>query len=157
MTRESWHDGTYSHAWGSSPIAGATLGMLGVQQTAKAFEAVTLRPKLGNLSFAEGRVPSIKGFLFVRAEPSKLEFSVPCGVKATVCVPRASGGGARGAAAARAGLGEVGFSSRTHMLLLDGARVTSFDSDSKHLCAAVPVGCKAKDAVRSLRAVPKDD
>ena len=29
MTRESWHDGTYSHEWGASPLAGVAWGLLG--------------------------------------------------------------------------------------------------------------------------------
>lgn len=29
MTRESWHDGTYSHGWGSSAVVGVSWGVLG--------------------------------------------------------------------------------------------------------------------------------
>ena len=47
MTRESWHDGTYSHQWGTSAVAGAVWGILGVHQTAPAFATVTVNPKLG--------------------------------------------------------------------------------------------------------------
>merc|ERR1719272_2107695 len=37
MTRESWHDGTYSHEWGTSAISGVVWGLMGIHQTAPGF------------------------------------------------------------------------------------------------------------------------
>ena len=56
MTRESWHDGTYSHGWGSSAIVGVSLGVIGLHQTAPAFAAFT-HGALACLDAAAARYP----------------------------------------------------------------------------------------------------
>ena len=78
MTRESWHDGTYSHQWGSSPIVGVTWGVMGIQQTAPGFGSFTVRPKIGGLQHASITVPSIKGLINVTATSDILQVSRIC-------------------------------------------------------------------------------
>lgn len=58
MTRESWHDGTYSHGWGSSAVVGVSWGVLGVHELAPAWASFLVKPKLGPLSSASGVVPT---------------------------------------------------------------------------------------------------
>jgi Bacterial alpha-L-rhamnosidase C-terminal domain len=136
MTRESWHDGTYSHGWGSSAIVGATLGVIGVHQTAPSFAAFTLKSKLGPLTSASATVPTIRGFITVSATPGAVNVTLPCNVAATLCAPRA---------AADAGL----FTPLTHALLLDGAEAPAVAAGG-HLCLATTVGCGAAGAPRQL-------
>lgn len=136
MTRESWHDGTYSHGWGTSAIIGVTMGVLGVHQTAPAFANFSIVPKLGPLQRASGVVPCLRGFINVTATPGALDVAVPCGTRATLCAPRSS----RDMWPANAALE------------LDGDRV-DFVMRSGHFCAAEPVGCGAGGAHRRLRIV----
>lgn len=141
MTRESWHDGTYSHGWGSSAIVGVSIGIMGVQQTSPSFATFTLKTKLGSLAHAAITVPTIRGFITVSATPSAVNVSVPCNVAATLCAPRS---------AADAGL----FLPATHALHLDGAEAPAVASGG-HLCLATPVGCGAAGAARTLRVLPR--
>ena len=141
MTRESWHDGTYSHGWGSSAIVGVSWGIAGVHQTAPAFATFLVKPKLGSLTYANLTMPTIRGFITVSATPGAVNVSVPCNSRATLCVPRS---------AADAGL----FTPRTHALLLDGDEAPAVAS-GRHLCLAAAVGCGAAGAPRALVAVPR--
>ena len=47
MTRESWHDGTYSHGWGSSAIVGVSWGLMGVHELTAGWATFLVKPKLG--------------------------------------------------------------------------------------------------------------
>merc|ERR1719436_1832006 len=88
MTRESWHDGTYSHEWGASAIVGVVWGLVGVHQTAPAWQSFIVKPKIGSLKHATITVPTIKGYINVTASPSSVEIGVPCNTFATACIPR---------------------------------------------------------------------
>jgi alpha-L-rhamnosidase len=144
MTRESWHDGTYSHQWGTAPIVGVVWGLLGIHQTAPGFSTVTISPKIGNLTSISGKVPSIRGFISVSVPThGTVDLAVPCGVAATVCLPRS--------AHDPVGL----YTSATHHLTLDGRNVDAVDAPSGHLCAEKPIGCATRGSVRRLRAVEK--
>jgi alpha-L-rhamnosidase len=146
MTRESWHDGTYSHQWGTAAVAGAVWGLLGVHQTAPAFATVTITPKIGNLTSISGKVPSMRGFITVSVPKSgAVDVKIPCGVAATLCLPRST----------RDPVG-AGYATATHRLVLDGEEVKAVDATSGHLCAAETVSCKAMGAMRSLRAVERE-
>jgi hypothetical protein len=144
MTRESWHDGTYSHGWGSSAIVGVTLGVMGIHQTAPGFAAFTLKPKLGPLTHASITVPTLRGYInaTVGPTPGSLRVQVPCNTRATLCTPRSAQDGAALRTLA------------THALLLDGAPVPATAS-AGHLCTATPVSCGAGGAFRELSAQPR--
>ena len=98
----------------------------------------------GNLTSANGTVPTIRGFIHVAAKPGAVDIAVPCTVAATLCIPRST----YDDAATKNGV----YSVETHRLVLDGAEVKAVDSAGGHLCAAAPVSCKAKGAMRLLRA-----
>lgn len=137
MTREAWHSGTYSHGWSTSPIVGTVWGVLGIHQTAPAWSAFTIIPKLGSLTRASGTVPTLRGFINVSATPTSLDVHVPCSTSATLCTPRAAGVAARVDASTR--------------LFVDNAPV-AFVERAGHLCTVEPVGCGAGGAPRRLRA-----
>ena len=142
MTRESWHDGTYSHEWGASPLVGITWGLMGVQQTAPGFQQFIVKPKLGGLTRANITVPTIRGHIHVSASPGLVEVAVPCNTAATLCIPRAASDKLR-------------YTPETHRLLLDGNEVAASPTAGGHLCTAGPVGCGANGAARALTAVAR--
>jgi len=141
MTRESWHDGTYSHGWGTSPVVGVSWGIMGVRQTSPAFATFTVAPKLGSLSSASITVPTLRGLINVTAGPGTLDVQVPCNSAARLCLPRSSSdAGAAAAAAAVAG----------GALLLDGSAAPAVLWGG-HICLESAVGCGAGGAARQLR------
>ena len=149
-TRESWHNGTYSHEWGTSPIVGVVWGIMGIRQTAPGFATFTVSPTLGRLQNATIKLPTLRGPIAVTARPGVVEVAVPCNTRATLCVPgpdpangaRARGRG-RGAAEAGGGPGRS--------LFLDGAAVDAAWVGGR-LCTAEAVGCGRAGQPRVLRA-----
>lgn len=141
MTRESWHDGTHSHPWGSGAVVGFVWGILGVHQTSPGYASFIIRPKLGNLQHAEVTVPTLRGHIRVRARPGAVDVDVPCNTLATICLPRSSG--------------ETGdtlaVKATTTKLFLDGI-ATDSKKNGGHICAASPVSCGKEGAFRKLRA-----
>lgn len=135
MTRESWHDGTYSHPWGASPVAGIVWGVMGIRQTAPAFKSFTVMPKLGRLAHASLLLPTLMGFVNASATPQTLEVQVPCGCRARLCLPRS----------AKPQL------PRGARLLLDGREEAS-EWRKGHLCLARELGCGVSGAARRLSA-----
>jgi hypothetical protein len=141
MTRESWHDGTYSHGWGTSALVGVSWGIAGIHVTEPGWAAFIVKPKLGPLQTITIRTPTIRGYINVTATPLALDVAVPCNARATLCAPRsASDGGALTAA--------------THALLLNGEEVDAPLESGGHLCLPAEVGCGAAGAEWRLRAVP---
>lgn len=140
MTRESWHDGTYSHPWGTGAVAGVVWGLLGVHQTSAGFATFTVQPKLGSLGHADLTVPTLRGHIRVKAQPGSIEVEVPCGTRATLCLPLASGIDIQ--------------APRTSSVLLDDVEVTA-ENRGSHLCASEPVSCGASGAARRLASKPR--
>ena len=126
MTRESWAGGTYSHPWGTAALVGVSAGVLGVAQTAPAWRNFTVKPKLGNLTFANGVVPTVAGPVAVNATPAATAVVVPPNSRATVCVANAA------------------------RVLLDGVAVDAVASGA-HACA-VGVGSGRRGAARVVAA-----
>ena len=140
MTRESWHDGTYSHGWGSSAIVGVVWGVLGVHQTAPAFATFLVKPKLGPLTNAQGTVPTLRGYINVTASvDGAVDVQVPCNSWATLCSSRSSSDG------------NLLRTTANFILLLDGKEEPAVSLGDGHLCMARAVGCGAQGGYRSLR------
>ena len=138
MTRESWHQGTYSHQWGSSPIVGVVWGIMGVHVTAPGWATFTVKPKLGSLEHASVTVPTLRGSIDVDAKPSVVEVGVPCNTAATLCLPRSSHD-------------TTLFTVATTKLMLDGVEVQAVNQ-GEHLCVAQPVGCGKDGSKRRIAA-----
>jgi len=141
MTRESWHDGTYSHEWGASPIVGVAWGLMGVHQTSAGWGSFQVKPKLGGLTHASVTIPTIRGHINVSATPGALSVHLPCNSRAALCLPRT---------AQDEGL----LSPQSTVLLLDGEETHAVMSGG-HLCASRVVGCGAAGAARRLTAQPR--
>ena len=143
MTRESWHEGTYSHQWGTSPVVGVTIGVMGIKQTAPAWRSFTVKPKLGTLTHAAIVVPTISGYINVTATPTTLAVNVPCNTAARLCVPRSQMDTVKRGAALNVPVSTV--------LVLDDVVVDSI-FEGGHLCTRALVGCGAYGVRRVLRA-----
>jgi alpha-L-rhamnosidase len=141
MTRESWHQGTYSHQWGTSPIVGVVWGLMGVHVTSPGWATFTTKPKLGSLNHAEITVPTIRGYINVTAAPGSVEVNVPCNTMASLCLPRS----AKDSALTNGKM----FTTDTHSLVLDGKVVVATMSGG-HMCASEPVSCGKAGAARVL-------
>ena len=50
----------YSHAWGIGAITGVAGGLMGIEQTAPAFQAFTVKPRIGSLLTAHIKVPTLR-------------------------------------------------------------------------------------------------
>jgi len=142
-TRESWHDGTYSHEWGASPIVGVVWGLMGIHQTAPGFSTFTVKPKLGGLTHASITVPTIRGYINVTASPSTVEVSVPCNSVAMLCLPRS-----------KQDQGTL-LTPQSTRLLLDGSEVPAVNSGG-HLCASDGFSCGTGGAPRRLSAQSRE-
>ena len=136
MTRESWHDGTYSHGWGTSAVVGIAWGLMGIHQTSPAFGTFIVKPKLGGLSDASITIPTIRGYINVTASPGTVSVQVPCNSMATLCIPRSA-------------QDEKMFTPQSHHLLLDDVEETSVASGG-HLCMARDVSCGENGSPRRL-------
>ena len=138
MTRESWHDGTYSHGWGTSALVGVSWGVMGVHQMSPSFSSFLVQPKLGPLKSINGTIPTIRGFISVSSTPGAVDVSVPCNSKATLCLPRS---------AYDDGL----YSTATHTLILDENEVLDAVMLGDHLCMPREVSCGSAGEPRRLR------
>jgi hypothetical protein len=144
MTRESWHDGTYSHGWGSSAIVGVSWGVMGVHELSPAWATFLVKPKIGSLTNATIRVPTIRGYINATAAPGALDVQVPCNSIATLCTPRSSSDG------------DTLPSAATHTLFLNGAEQTdAVFTPAGHACVARGLGCGAGSAAWQLRLQPR--
>lgn len=67
--KEVWagFDCDYSHAWGASPTLQMPSKVLGVQVLEPGFRKIRVRPQLGDLTYARGKIPTPQGILQVEA------------------------------------------------------------------------------------------
>ena len=136
MTRESWVDPTctYSHAWGTSPIGAVVNGVMGVTQTAPAWAAFTVKPRLGGVAAAALTLPTLRGPIHVNASAGATAVRAPCGTLALLCAPLPRAGGAV-------------------RVLLDGEDVTGRAALSPFHACVEGVGCGAAGAPRVVEVV----
>lgn len=73
------------HGWASGPTSFLSRHILGVQAAEPGYRKIKIEPHLGNLNFAEGKIPTPYGVVEVRHEirdgKMKTEVSVPKGVE----------------------------------------------------------------------------
>jgi len=81
----------WNHAWGAAPANLIPRWILGVQPLKPGFEEILISPHPGGLDWARGRVPTIRGTVFVeflkKNNCFELEVEIPANVKARVKVP----------------------------------------------------------------------
>jgi len=80
----------WNHAWCAAPANLLPRFVLGVQPLATRWKQVLIRPNPANLTFAEGKIPTPNGPVFVRWENGagfKLKLDLPPGTSASVEIP----------------------------------------------------------------------
>ena len=86
-----------NHAWTSYPGYIFLKYICGIQPTRGGFAAFDVRPETGDLTFAEGTVPTVKGLITTRWEKSadgkfSLSVKVPANTRASIYIPKLSNG-----------------------------------------------------------------
>lgn len=74
---EDWKHGTHVHGWSCTPTKDLIFYTLGVTPAEPGYTIARIAPRLGGLAWAEGKVPSPHGLIWVRAEPGKLKIDSP--------------------------------------------------------------------------------
>ena len=98
ITLEAWDqkykpNQDWNHAWGAAPANILPRKLLGVEPIEPGWTRLQICPRLGNLKWAEGRVPTPHGPVLVRAETGnefRLNVSVPAGTTAMIFLPAKS-------------------------------------------------------------------
>ncbi|KAJ9446891.1 Beta-galactosidase 8 [Diplonema papillatum] len=86
LTMEAWDESLkpnldWNHAWGAAAGNIIVRQVLGVQPTSPGYATAVIKPHLGSLTFADGKIPTIRGYItvFVSYSPG-----TPYLVKATI-------------------------------------------------------------------------
>lgn len=97
ITLEAWDNRfkpnqDWNHAWGGVPANIIPRGLMGVRPLSPGFEKILIQPQPGSLSFAEMRLPTIRGTVSVRFnnEPHcsfDLEIELPTNMTACIGLP----------------------------------------------------------------------
>jgi len=89
--REMWTGGDLSHGWCSTPLVQMSQRILGVEPASPGFKSITIRPHVGDLTWAKGKVPTPQGDVVVSWQWADnkiaLEVTVPDGAEAEVILP----------------------------------------------------------------------
>jgi hypothetical protein len=102
MTWEAW-DSKYkpnqdwNHAWGAAPANLIPRKLMGIQPLGPGFAKVLIQPPQTSLKWAEMRVPTVQGSLFVRVENEpgyRLEVDLPPNTTARIGIPLSAPDGA---------------------------------------------------------------
>jgi hypothetical protein len=84
--------GDLSHAWAATPLYQMSSRILGVEPAAPGFTKILLKPRLGDLQWAKGTVPTPHGPVTVSWSRGQNSFSgeitIPEGTEATLDLPR---------------------------------------------------------------------
>jgi hypothetical protein len=86
----------WNHAWGAAPANILPRKLIGVEPLEPGFTKILIQPRPGNLAWAEGKVPTVRGPVSVRFEKTAGSFSlkveIPAGTTAKLGVPNGHGG-----------------------------------------------------------------
>ena len=74
---EDWKHGTHVHGWSCTPTKDMVFYTLGVTPAEPGYTAARIAPALGELAWAEGKVPTPHGLIIVRTEPGKVQVDSP--------------------------------------------------------------------------------
>jgi len=89
--REMWNGGDLSHGWCSTPLVQMSAHILGIRPTSPGFKTFAVRPRLGDLTWAKGIVPTPHGDVAVSwalgEDRLGLDVTVPADTEAEVAMP----------------------------------------------------------------------
>lgn len=89
--REMWSGGDLSHGWCSTPLVQMSSRILGVRPTSPEFKTFEIAPRLCDLKWAKGAIPTPHGDIRVSWKQSEKRFdmdvTIPKGTEAMVSLP----------------------------------------------------------------------
>jgi len=99
ITWEAWHvkykpNQDWNHAWGTAPANLLPRYILGARPLAPGWRRALVRPHPGQLTYAEGKIPTPRGPVAVRWEKGdrfRMHLGLPLGTSAQVQLPAAEG------------------------------------------------------------------
>jgi hypothetical protein len=74
---ETWHGGTVSHGWSSTPTRDLVQRVLGIEPLEPGFTVASIEPELGPLAWARGSAPTPFGLLSVDVRPDSVTVDSP--------------------------------------------------------------------------------
>jgi alpha-L-rhamnosidase len=74
---EDWRHGTHVHGWSCTPTKDMVFYTLGVTPAEPGYSVARVAPRLGNLVWAEGKVPTPHGLISVRATTKEITIDSP--------------------------------------------------------------------------------
>ena len=74
---EDWKHGTHVHGWSCTPNKDLVFYTLGVTPAEPGYTTARVAPDLGDLAWAEGKIPTPYGLISVRAEPGRVQVDSP--------------------------------------------------------------------------------
>ena len=74
---EDWQHGTHVHGWSCTPTKDLVFYTLGVTPAEPGYTTARIKPDLGDLAWAEGKVPTPHGLISVHVEPGCLAIDSP--------------------------------------------------------------------------------
>jgi alpha-L-rhamnosidase len=74
---EDWKHGTHVHGWSCTPTKDMIFYTLGVTPAEPGYTTARIAPNLGDLEWAEGKVPTPHGLISVRVEPGRVQVDSP--------------------------------------------------------------------------------
>lgn len=101
MAMEAWDvkykkNTDWNHAWGAAPANILPAKVLGVEPLEPGFAKIQIQPRLGKLEWAEGKVPTVRGPVTVKAKNTPTSFSlsveIPENATARIIVPKRGSG-----------------------------------------------------------------
>ncbi len=82
----------WNHAWGAAPANILPRKVLGIEPAEPGFAKIKIQPRLGNLTWAEGKVTTVRGPVSVKIQNEKNSFSmtfeIPKKTTAAIIVPK---------------------------------------------------------------------
>ena len=95
LTLEAWDNKfkpnqDWNHAWGAAPANLIPRKLMGITPLEPGFAKVLIQPEVGDLSWAEMRVPTVKGSLFVRVDTTpayRMNIELPPATVGRVGIP----------------------------------------------------------------------
>jgi alpha-L-rhamnosidase len=74
---EDWKHGNHVHGWSCTPTKDMVFYTLGATPAEPGYTVARIAPHLGGLAWAEGKIPTPHGLIWVRAEPGRVELDSP--------------------------------------------------------------------------------
>ena len=74
---ENWGHGTHVHGWSCTPVKDLTCYTLGVSPAEPGYAVARIAPRLGDLAWAKGKVPTPHGLICVEVSEEGLTIESP--------------------------------------------------------------------------------